>query len=188
MQEVTFKNVHNKQTKDIFLKVYKKYEELHSVKLILRQTTIKGSTMQAQPILKPENIFRPIDTYKIQLATFVRDSQDLKVDELPQEVLTGWFAHELGHVIDYLRFSPIGMLGYGTRYLTSSSFQKKVEHRADEIAIENGFYKKILATKEFLLNHDMIDQKYKDKILKYYMSVENVNKLIEKNVHLHPVS
>ena len=40
--------------------------------------------------------------------------------------------------------------------------------------------KYILKTKDFILNHASITQKYKDRIKKYYLSPEEIMDLIEK--------
>ena len=143
--------------------------------------------MQAQPVFQFSSLFGGIDTYRIRLAEFVRDSQELRVEELSDEILIGWLAHELGHVIDYMERSFFEMIVYGIRYYFSARYQRKVEHRADEIAMNQGFYKEILKTKEFLFNHELINEKYRKKIQKYYMSIEDTRLFIEKEIFLDRV-
>ncbi|MGM0479995.1 MAG: hypothetical protein ACQERC_12310 [Bacteroidota bacterium] len=159
-----------------------------SVKEIrFEQHPLKGSTMQAQPVATVGSVFRGPHIYRIRFALRVRGSDSLFIEELPDDVIMGWFAHELGHVVDYSRHSFLGMIGFGLRYLLSTSFRKKIEHRADQIAIEHGFHAEILATKKFLFTHDLIDDKYRNKMKKYYMPLKTVEDWIEENVSIDPV-
>ena len=171
---IEFINVHDQKIREAFTKVVHHYDQLDGLRVILKQGRIKSSTMQAQPIIRLSSFFTGIHTYKIKLAVHVRDSNNLKVSELPKEVLVGWFAHELGHVIDYLNYTWFGMIWYGIRYIFSESFKRQCEHTADRIAVEHGFMKEIILTKEFILNHELLEERYKNKIRKYYMSLEDV--------------
>lgn len=170
---ISFKGVDNEEVKKCFLQVLSKYESLHKYPIILKQRAIKSSTMQAQPILSLRSILG-VKQYQVKLAIYVRDSQSLKVDNLPEDVLIGWFAHELGHVVDYERYNLFQMLSYGLKYMFSDSFKKDAEHAADRIAMENGFKEHILITKRYILEHELLAEGYKDKIRKYYMPIEDV--------------
>ncbi len=130
--------------------------------------------MLAQPVINFRSIFSGVSSYRVKVAEFVRDSEVIRVNELPQEVLIGWFAHELGHVVDYEDYSVPQMIGYGIRYLISEDFKRAVEHKADEIAIRHGFRDEILITKRFILHHELLAEDYKEKIRKYYMPIEAV--------------
>jgi hypothetical protein len=172
--KVKFKEVHNDKIKESFLEVLKKYDDLHDFSITLYQKRVKASTMQAQPIISFKNIFKGVKKYRIKLGIYVSNSDSLKVEDVPKKVLTGWFAHELGHLVDYLSYSSIGMIKYGLKYISSKSFKMKAEHEADYIAIKNGYKDEIIATKEWVLNHDLVGQKYKDVLNKYYLSIEQV--------------
>lgn len=185
--QVLFKNIQNEGIKNAFNKVYERYEQLHAHRLILKQRRIKGSTMQAQPIINFFTLFSKHKIYKIRLAEFVRDSKKLRVEELPYEVLTGWFAHELAHVIDYTRHSTLGMIVYGLRYLISRRFRLKVEHEADYIAIEHGFHDEIINTKKFIFSHEHIKSDYKEKIKRYYLSIKDVELTVAEKLQIDPV-
>lgn len=172
--KVKFKKVQSDIIKDSFLTALKEYEELHDYSVTLYQKRIKSSTMQAQPIISLKNIFSGVKRYRIMLGVYVSSSESLKVEDVPKEVMTGWFAHELGHLVDYLSYSNVGMIRYGLRYVFSNSFKIKAEHEADYIAIKRGFRDEIIATKEWVLNHDLVGQRYKDRLNKYYLSIEQV--------------
>jgi hypothetical protein len=111
----------------------------------------------------------------------------LKIEDVPKKVMTGWFAHELGHLVDYQSYTNLGMINYGLKYLFSDSFKMKTEHEADYIAIKKGFRKEIIATKEWLLNHNLVDQGYKDKLNKYYLSIEQVELCNLNDIPFEPV-
>lgn len=172
--KVKFKEVSNDKIKDSFLEVLHKYPDLHDFSITLFQKRVKASTMQAQPIITFKDLFKRVKKYRIKLGVYVSSSESLKVEDVPKKVLIGWFAHELGHLVDYLSYSTVGMIKYGLRYITSKSFKMKAEHEADYIAIKNGFREEIIATKEWVLNHDLVGQKYKDVLNKYYLSIEQV--------------
>lgn len=183
---VKFRNVEKESIRQSFLEVVKRYDSLHQYEIVLTQKRIKASTMQAQPTFRPIDIFEGVKRYEIKLGVFVRDCEDLKISELPEDVLTGWFAHELGHVVDYEPYNNLQMLSYGLKYLFSEKFRIKAEQAADYIAIEHGFHDEIIATKEFILDHDLVEETYKKKIRKYYLSVEDVKMCAEPKDVINP--
>lgn len=183
---VKFRNVESAFIKNCFSNVLNQYKRLHPHEVQLIQKRIKASTMQAQPVLTVSSFFSSVKRYKIQLGKFVRDSEELKVNDLPEKVLTGWFAHELGHLVDYERRSNWRMLIYGLKYLISADFRRKTEHEADYIAIEHGFHDEIIATKKYILEHDLLEEKYKAKIRKYYLSIEDVEMCIKEKTPVKP--
>jgi hypothetical protein len=187
--DVTIKtvNVKNKRLERLFHKALSNYSFDKETEIRLVQTAVKGSTMQAQPIFHIKDLFRGLKTYRIRLAEFVRGSKTMKVDELPDDVLVGWFAHEVGHIKDYQQHGFLRMIGFGIRYLTSSSFRKKIEHRADQIAIEHGFHKEVLATKTFLFTNESIEASYRTKMKRFYMPLRDVEQWIEDNISIDPV-
>lgn len=186
-EKIRIINCSHERLKKIFLNTVQHYalDDVHEIRLVGKK--LKGSTMQAQPVFNLKSLFSGISIYRIRFSKHVRGSRNLKINELPEDVLTGWFAHEIGHVKDYTQQSFWGMIGYGFRYLTSASFRKKIEHRADTIAIENGFHEEVLATKKFLFSNDLIESSYRDKMKKYYMPLEDVEEWIYKNVTIDPV-
>ncbi len=186
MNTVTFQDVDEEHIRKAFLKVFNQFDKLSKYRLILKQRKIKATTMQAQPVITLFNLLGGPDTYKVKLAEYVRDSKSLKVADLPEDVLKGWFAHELGHICDYAPHSTLHMIKYGLKYFFSDRFKKEVEHRADEIAIEAGFHEEILATKRYIFNHDLIEESYKNQMKKYYMSIEDVELHINGKDALEP--
>lgn len=185
--KVIFRNIEDEKIKQCFIKVVRRYEELHPYQITLRQGPIKSSTMQAQPVISWKGLFTGLKQYHVKLAINVRDSDEIKVADLSEKVLTGWFAHELGHIVDYGPYSNSQMIIYGIKYLLSDNFKREAEHKADFIAIKYGFHQEILATKKFLLENDFLGESYKNKINKYYMSMKDVEMCVENNSPLDPI-
>ncbi len=181
---ISFHNLENEKIRRCFTKVWKRYDSLHSHKIDVVQKRIKGSTMQAQPVIHLSSLFSKQKHYRIKVAMYVRDSNQIKVADLPEDVLTGWFAHELGHVVDYEPYSNWRMITFGLKYIFSSNFKRKVEHEADYIAIKNGFKSEILASKRYILESGLISQKYIAKIAKFYLPIADVELCTDEEVIL----
>jgi hypothetical protein len=142
--------------------------------------------MQARPVFGLSQIFGKSRQYRLNVAKKILESGELKVADLPEKVLRGWFAHELGHIVDYENHSNVGMIAYGIRYSLSDDYKREREHEADSIAIRNGFKQEIIATKNYLLENDFISPKYQDQLKKYYMSVRGVELCPEEVVPIKP--
>jgi len=145
------------------------------------KSNIVNSFMQAQP--KWNFIFksRAKRTYRINMVDSLEvGNESIPIGELPEGVLIGWLVHELGHIMDYYDRSNLQMIGFGIRYLLSSDFKTKAEHRADIYAIEHGTADYIIITKNFILHEANLPQFYKDKIRKLYMSPEEVMEKVEE--------
>ncbi len=183
---IKFVKVKSSHIQEAFLEVFAEYEKLHTYEITLIQAELKNSTMQAQPIIGLSNLFSRKKRYKVQLAQTVRDAEDLIIADVPTAVLKGWFAHELGHIVDYEIRSNLSMVGYGLKYTFSDTFKKACEHQADSIAIEHGFHEEIIATKKFLLQNELIPEAYKEKLRKYYMPISGVEMCLKENPPIKP--
>lgn len=164
----------------------KSYEGLQEFEIVVSQQKLKSSTMQAQPVISLKSIFTGVKRYRIKLNDHIRDHEELKITDVPEKVLKGWFAHELGHIVDYKQHSNFRMIFFGIKYMLFKKFKKKVEHDADYIAITYGYHDEILATKRYIIEHDLIGHKYKNKILKYYLAEEDVMLCSEDKTILEP--
>uniref|UniRef100_UPI0025D22FA8 hypothetical protein n=1 Tax=Algoriphagus sp. TaxID=1872435 RepID=UPI0025D22FA8 len=136
---IAFSSGINDKIKKVFIEVWQHYESLHHYGFEVVQRRLSGSTMQAQPVIDFSQVFGTKRGYRIDVAEKVLDSGELHVADLPEDVLRGWFAHELGHMIDYENHSNVGMIAYGIRYSLSDEYKREREHEADSIAIRYGF-------------------------------------------------
>lgn len=142
---------------------------------------VRKNFMQAQPTYK--SIFRSKENrgYIILISKeFKVENEIFTIGEIPSDVLTGWLGHELGHVMDYRSRSTVGMLFFGLKYLYSHSHIQEVERAADDYAVRHGMGEYILKTKEFILNHTSLSEKYKKHMRKFYLSPEEILELINR--------
>ena len=142
---------------------------------------IGGSVMQAQPKVG-SLVFknRQNRAYRIKISRYLElEDENIPIEELPRDVLLGWIGHELGHVQDYLNRSSVNMMGFGVKYYCSHKFVTEAEITADSYAVANGLGDKIIATKNFVLNHDRLPEHYKNKIRTLYMSPGEILSLVE---------
>ncbi|MFT6856675.1 MAG: hypothetical protein ACJA0X_002657 [Cyclobacteriaceae bacterium] len=177
---VFFKDIENEKIQKNFLNVLNSYKTLHPYKITLTKRLLESTTMQAQPEFSLNSLFGGARTYEIKLSQYVRHSNKITVADLPEDVLTGWFAHELGHLVDYENYNGMEMLWYGTKYLLFEKFKKSAEHRADWVAINTGFVNEIIAAKMYILESEYLDEKYKNQIKKYYLPIEDIETYLKK--------
>lgn len=162
----------NQKIQDAFLDVWQHYSSLHRYGFEVIQKQLGSSTMEARPVIDFSQVFGNKRGYRLNVAEKVLDSGELDVADLPKEVLRGWFAHELGHMVDYEKHSNLEMIGFGIKYLVSDKFKREREHEADSIAIRHGFKQEIIAAKKYILENDFISPTYQNQIKKYYMSIQ----------------
>ncbi len=174
MSNIIFKHIDHPHIENIFLQALEGYPEIKKHELELVQRSIPKTTMRAQPILDWKFFFKKRRAYRIEMSNHISLSEYIKIEELPEEVLLGWFAHELGHVQDYLHRSGWNMITFAIGYVLFPTFQMGVERRADVFAIQAGFAQAILATKKYILEHSTLPDRYKKRIEKYYMSPDEV--------------
>ncbi|WP_192349767.1 hypothetical protein [Algoriphagus sp. Y33] len=176
----------NPKVRNAFLDVWTRYDSLHRYGFEVIQMDLSTSTMQAQPVIDLREIFSNKRRYKLNVAKKVLDSGDLNISDLPEDVLRGWFAHELGHIVDYENHSNMGMVLYGVRYSLSDKYKREREHEADSIAIRHGFREEIIATKKYLMENDFISPVYQNQLKKFYMSVRGAELCPDERVPILP--
>ena len=142
---------------------------------------IHGSVMQAQP--KVNSLFvhnKNNRAYRIKISRYLfLEDKPLPIEELPKDVFLGWIGHELGHITDYLDRSSINLLGFGAKYYLSKAFISKAEIAADSFAVASGLGDKIIATKNYVLNHEKLPVAYKQKIEALYLSPGEILGMVE---------
>lgn len=182
MNTTDFKNkVIPKSIEKEALKALSYYPELKDTSITFQfKKDIKKSTMQAQPTWSSFFKNKKDRAYIILISKKVKiDDETFKITNIPSDVLIGWLGHELGHVVDYMERSNMGMLVFGAKYLYSKGHIQEVERAADTYAVAHGMGEYILKTKDFILNHAKISPIYKARIKKLYLSPEEIMQLIE---------
>tara|TARA_R110002096_G_scaffold431563_1_gene647002 strand:+ start:35986 stop:36531 length:546 start_codon:yes stop_codon:yes gene_type:complete len=161
------------------------YPELENVPIEFKLTrNMSSSVMKAQP--KFISLFK--NKNKREYVILISRHFDIKKRELhtsyiPKEVLIGWLGHELGHIMDYHNRSRINLIGFGLRYLFSNSFVRKAEQTADRYAVRHNMKDYILATKDYILNHTELSDRYKEKIKRLYVSPEQVLEFVNEEIN-----
>lgn len=145
------------------------------------KSDIKKSTMQAQPsfwsLLKSRNK----RSYYIFISEkFKISDKEFKTIDIPSPILIGWLGHELGHVMDYQDRGKLNLIWFGIKYLLFEKHIVEAERVADTYAVNQGMEAYILKTKDFILNHADIDEDYKKRIQKYYLSPEEIMQIVQK--------
>lgn len=170
------------EIRDVTLEALSYFPELLDIRIDFKfKDNISGSVMQAQPkvsslILTGKKNRR----YKIKISRFLQLEDELvPIEELPHDVLLGWIGHELGHIKDYVGRSAINLMGFGAKYYCFKHFVTKAEIAADTYAVSCGLGEKIVATKNFVLNHDRLPEAYKNKIRSLYMSPGEIMSMVE---------
>lgn len=171
---IQFQDLRNEHIKACFLKAYQAYPELHRHRILVRQRKMSKTTMNAQPLMNWQ-FFRPTKRqYIVNLTDNMHLEDRIAIYELPEEVLVGWFAHELGHICDYLHRGTLRMIQFGIGYLFLPTYRAGAERIADIFAVEHGFAEAIIATKKYILEHSSLSPAYKKRIELYYMSPDEV--------------
>jgi len=89
--------------------------------------------------------------YKVFVSTDTMYSQF--VDTLSTDAILGWYAHELGHVVDYERRGRLGSFWMGVQYVFFPKGRARMEYRADKITIEHGYGCELLASVNISRKH-----------------------------------
>lgn len=174
-----FKNVQSDFIKSCFREAYEGFPELHGNTVRLEKLALRGYTMRAQPLLNGGVIHRSSRHYRVQMSNHVRIARYVRPAQLPRAVLVGWFAHELGHVMDYHRKSLFGLLWFIIGYVSFATHRVGAERRADVFALGKNFGKQLMATKRYILDKSSLPARYKKRIRKYYMSPDELELLIQ---------
>jgi hypothetical protein len=181
MQETKKENIIPFSIKTEALKALSYYPELKNTSIEFKfKKHIKKSIMQAQPRFLSLLKGKKNRSYKILISeSFEIGGQHYSTENIPENVLIGWLGHELGHVMDYRNRSSLNLIWFGVKYYLSDSYIQKAERAADTYAVEKNMDTYILETKNFILNNTNLSEVYKARIKKYYLSPDEIVKLVE---------
>lgn len=142
---------------------------------------INKSTMLAQPEFWSLFKSKERRKYKILISKkMVISGKEFSTKDIPKDVMIGWLGHELGHIMDYSQRSSLNLLWFGLKYTFSAKFIKEAERAADTHAVHHGMENYILKTKDFILNNAEINEVYKTRIIKYYLSPKEIMLLVNE--------
>ena len=158
------------------------YPQLDNINIEFKlKKNIKKSTMQARPTFDSFYKSKKKRKFLILISkNFKIAGKDFSTLDIPDDIFIGWIGHELGHIMDYQHRNRLNLIWFGLKYLFSDNHIVEAERAADRFAVEHNMEKYILKTKNFILNHADITKKYKERIKRYYLSLEEIMQLIEK--------
>ncbi len=158
------------------------YPELEEVLIEFKlKPSLKKSFMKAQPKFSSLLLSKDKRSYVILMSdTFKVDGLELKIKDVPSNVLIGWLGHELGHIMDYHNRSSINLIFFGLKYWLSKSYIREAERVADTYAITHSMKDYILETKKFILNHSSLSEKYKARIKQLYLSPDEIMLIVKE--------
>lgn len=169
-----------KNIKEEVEKALSYYPQLKNIHIEFKfKKNIKKSTMQARPAFdsffktKKNRKFLVLISEKFKIA-----DKEFATINIPKDIFIGWIGHELGHIMDYQNRSKFNLIWFGLKYLFSENHILKAERAADGFAVKHKMEDYILKTKNFILNHADITEKYKKRIKRYYLSPEEIMVLI----------
>jgi len=177
---VQFKHIDQTFVRDCFLEALKGFPQLADHEIILQQRSVAATNMRAQPVLDFRFFRRARRAYKIEISNHPNFAEYLTLEDLPAEVLVGWFAHELGHVMDYLERSAWNMIKFALGYWFFFNFRVGAERKADIYAIQQGFAREVMATKKYILEQSSLPNRYKERIDRYYLSPDEVAIMVDQ--------
>lgn len=177
--DIEFKNIKQNFVRNCFRKALQGYPELAERKITLLMRPVARTNMRAQPVIDFYFFNKKRRRYKIEISNHPNFARYLSLEDLPETVLVGWFAHELGHVLDYLHRSAWNMIKFGLGYWWFHNFRIGAERKADVFAIQNGFADEVIATKKYILEQSSLPNRYKDQIRKYYLSAEEIAMMVD---------
>lgn len=158
------------------------YPELKETQIEFRfKKKIKKSTMQARPTFGSFFRTRKNRKYVVLISeTFKISDKKFLTAHIPSDILIGWIGHELGHIVDYSNRSKLNLIWFGMKYVFSDNHIVEAERAADTYAVRHNMEDYILKTKDFILNNADIQEAYKLRIKKYYLSPEEIMDVIQK--------
>ncbi len=119
---------------------------------------------------------------------FKISNKEFLTKDIPSDILIGWIGHELGHIMDYQNRSKLNLIWFGLKYVFSDNHIIEAERAADTFAVNQGMESYILKTKDFILNNAEITPSYKLRIVKYYLSPEEIMDIVNKRDGVVPDS
>ncbi|MDT7827799.1 hypothetical protein RQM65_03855 [Pricia sp. S334] len=159
------------------------YPELAKTPITFKfKKNIKKSTMQAQPLFGSLFTTRKKRKYVVLISEKIKISgKEYLTRDVPKNIMVGWLGHELGHIMDYQNRSSLNLVWFGFKYTFSGSYLKEAERAADTYAVSHGMASYIVDTKNFILDNAEIQEKYKARIRKFYLSPEEIMVMVEEH-------
>jgi len=172
--QVQFKKVESTKLQEAFFLAFSKFSPLHHRHILIERRAFPETIMRAQPVVNHLFFHRNLRGFTIQINSKPESFSAMGAEELPFEVLVGWFAHELGHILDYLDRPGLNMIHFGLSYVWSKEFRIQAEYAADHNAIKMGLSDHLITMKKWLFEESTFPAHYLQRLQKYYMQIDQV--------------
>jgi hypothetical protein len=146
----------------IFQKAKARYPLLEHADINI--TFRKGWLFTMRAVIRLPSIFNKKRKYSIN----VNPRRENILSRLSEEDVTGWFGHELAHIIDYETMSGSKLVPFILRYLFNINFRFSVEKRINAYACNNGFSKELFGVWKKFLVMDGVSKRYQNYIIRNY--------------------
>lgn len=149
------------------------YPELLETNIIFEYKPIK-QTMNARPFVS--NIFKTKKNrqYQIIINNNKGNHKGLPVETLSFNIIVGWLAHELAHIVAYEKMTNMQIISFAIKYGLSNKYNRLVERNTDLLTIKHGLAYPLYDGVEYLLNDNTISEDYKNKIRENYLSLDEI--------------
>lgn len=154
------------------------YPELKETKIEFRDGLIKTS-LQARPDWY--SLFKSRKNRKYLILTNHDVCNPVAPCNSDFDSQVGFYAHELGHIVDYETMTKRELIVCGVKYVFSSEYKKSIEQKTDLIAIQHGAgYLKYHASC-FVFYKSEADPVYLERKKRLYFSPEEILKLTNQH-------
>jgi hypothetical protein len=130
-----------------------------------------SSTMKMMPTIKSFFFHKKLK-YVVHMNKSAA-STNLNINDLSFNAKVGWIGHELGHVLQCVEKSRLGVLMIGIRH-SSKKFITKHERETDIITIQHGLGYALYEGMHFTFNRPNIHPKYLEGLKKNYLSLDEI--------------
>ncbi len=155
---------------ETFTNTKSRFFQLQNVNIELVPTPLYLATMKCRP--KTTSFLFPWKKHEYVISVNSKEKfsrYSIPVHSLNDILLTGWFAHELGHIVQYERMNLIEFITFPFKYFLDLDFRKNFEIEATDIAREVGFKNEFNEVENFLVNDQRVSKKYQERFKRFYV-------------------
>ncbi|MCA9351329.1 hypothetical protein KC929_00945 [Patescibacteria group bacterium] len=148
---------------ELFTKTKERYPQLKEMRIKLKFKHGFFFTMRSG--IEFPSLWKKERVYFVAVNT---NKFDGILSQLSEDDLVGWFAHELGHIVEYNEMSNRKFIFFVIQYLFDIRFRFLVERRVNALTVNSGFAKELIGAWEKFLTLEGVHPRYKQYIIKNY--------------------
>ncbi len=146
------------------------YPELDSTRIEFKSKKLKrlGNAKPKMDFLFRKQINRH---YVIIVNKNTEDILGLQFNDIPFNAQTGFFGHELAHILDYKEKNNLKLIFFVARYMF---MQKSIERYTDKMAIEHNLGRQLYELRSFIMKNPYTDEDYLKFKRNNYLNCEEI--------------